>query len=78
MIVGKTATGQSSTSLKILWKLVEAEGCREKIPTLKIGNVKCGRAPSVSYAVNVESNLPHLHSRLKRLFQLDTQQDDFF
>ncbi len=53
MIVGKTATGQSSTSLKVLRKLVEAAGGREKIPTLKIGNVKCGRVPSVSSAVNV-------------------------
>ncbi len=53
VIVGKTATGRSSTSLKVLRNLVEAAGGREKIPTLKIGNVKCGRVPSVSSAVNV-------------------------
>ncbi len=52
MIVDKTATGRSSKSLKVLWKLVEAEDGREKITTLKIGNFKCGRVPSVSSAVN--------------------------
>ncbi len=65
VIVGKTATGRSSTSLKVLWKLVEAEGGRENTPTIKIGNVKCGRVPSVSSAVNIarvqssSSALPH-------------------
>ncbi len=53
VILGKTVTGQSNTSLKVLRKLVEAAGGREKTPTLKIGNVKCGRFPSVSSAVNV-------------------------
>ncbi len=45
VIVGKTVTGQSSTSLKVLRKLVEAAGGREKIPTLKIGNVKSEAFP---------------------------------
>ncbi len=35
MIVVKTATGRSNTPLKVLWKLLEAEGGREKIPTLE-------------------------------------------
>ncbi len=32
---------------------LQAEGGREKIPILKIGNVKFGSVPSVSSAVNV-------------------------
>ncbi len=43
VIVGKSATGRVCTSLKVLWKLVEPEGGREKIATFKIGNCKCGR-----------------------------------